>query len=203
MSDRSRRRSRSCLTTDRRVRLRRPAAGSVLAVRYWRLLRSVGGCKYVKAGSSPRNASRCRTYAHLGVNELQGSRCWSLVQVVSLHRSREVSAGRRGCCTYRLYGVTQCARHHAGPSPAGRRTRRRRLPARHRPRRPYRAGQPARQPRLARLAAALTRPSRTPASRCPARARRPARISPVTGQEPPISRSKAGTAPDGRTGRPA
>ncbi len=49
----------------------------------------------------------------------------------------------------------------------GRCARRRRLPARHSPRRPLRAGQPARQPRLARLGTALTRLNRTPASRRP------------------------------------
>ena len=42
--------------------------------------------------------------------------------------------------------------------------RRRGLPARHRARRPHRAGQPGRPPRLARLAAALTRPKRSLAS---------------------------------------
>ena len=41
----------------------------------------------------------------LGVNELRSGRCWSLVQVVSLRRSHEVGAGRRGCCTYLLYQV--------------------------------------------------------------------------------------------------
>jgi len=39
----------------------------------------------------------------LGVNEWHGSQYWSLVQLTSLPRSYEVSAGRRGCCTYPLY----------------------------------------------------------------------------------------------------
>jgi hypothetical protein len=45
------------------------------------------------------------------------------------------------------------------------------------------------------------RPSRTPATRCPGRgAQRPVRISPVTGQQPPGPRSKAGTAPTAEQG---
>ena len=40
----------------------------------------------------------------LGVNELHGGRCRSLVQVVNLYRSHEVGAGRPGCCTFLLYG---------------------------------------------------------------------------------------------------
>jgi hypothetical protein len=38
-----------------------------------------------------------------GVNELQGSQYWSLVQFTGLLRSYEVGAGRRGCCTSLLY----------------------------------------------------------------------------------------------------
>jgi hypothetical protein len=44
-----------------------------------------------------------RTGDLLGVNEWQRGRCWSLAQVVSLRRSHEVGAGRRGCCTCLLY----------------------------------------------------------------------------------------------------
>jgi hypothetical protein len=40
---------------------------------------------------------------HLGVNELHGSRYWSLVQLTGLLRSYEVSAGQSGCCTHLLY----------------------------------------------------------------------------------------------------
>jgi hypothetical protein len=36
---------------------------------------------------------------HLGVNELHGGRCRSLVQVVGLCRSHEVGTGQQGCCT--------------------------------------------------------------------------------------------------------
>ena len=44
-----------------------------------------------------------RTSDLLGVNELHGGRCWSLVQLTGLLRSYEVGTGRRGCCTYLLY----------------------------------------------------------------------------------------------------
>lgn len=44
-----------------------------------------------------------RSLDPLGVNELQGGQCWSLMQVESLHGSYEVGAGRRGCCTSLLY----------------------------------------------------------------------------------------------------
>jgi hypothetical protein len=44
----------------------------------------------------------------LGVNEWHGSQYWSLVQLMGLVRSYEVSAGRRGCCTYLLYLYPVC-----------------------------------------------------------------------------------------------
>ena len=52
-----------------------------------------------------------RTCDLLGVNEWQGGRCWSLVQVVSLRWSHEVGPGRRGCCTCLLY----CSRVAGSP----------------------------------------------------------------------------------------
>jgi hypothetical protein len=62
--------------------------------------------------TGPRRQEPTRRPAHiptksprdlLSVNELHRSRYWSLVQVAGLCRSYEVSAGRRGCCTYLLY----------------------------------------------------------------------------------------------------
>ena len=40
----------------------------------------------------------------LGVNEWHTDRCWSLAQAEGLNRSHAVGSGRRGCCTYVLYG---------------------------------------------------------------------------------------------------